>query len=78
MQSIWTKEEIKTQIKDCTQALQGIVKSAQAYTIGDKSFTRANISELRKLLDFWRNELSAVEAAQSGKSNIQKIRTRFL
>jgi hypothetical protein len=76
---IWTKDEIKANIDDCVKGLKLLAAtSLQSYTIGDKSFTRASIAELRKLLDFWRNELAVLEAIEGGKSNIQKIRTRFI
>ncbi|PAQ15060.1 hypothetical protein CD798_08435 [Bacillaceae bacterium SAOS 7] len=36
------------------------VSTGQSYAIGSRQLTRANISEIRKQIAFWRNEVSSL------------------
>ncbi|MCM3567861.1 DUF6148 family protein [Neobacillus mesonae] len=40
------------------------VTTGQSYSLGSRSLTRANLSEIRKQIQFWRNQVSKL----SGKS----------
>jgi len=56
--------EKKSELKDVNAAIKMILGGAQSYSIGSRSLTRANLSELRK----WKKELEAEIAALSGGS----------
>ncbi|MBU5438300.1 hypothetical protein KQI42_09785 [Tissierella sp. MSJ-40] len=45
------------------------VTTHQSYTIGTRSLTKANLSEIRKQIQFWQNEVAKLE-------NIEKRRGR--
>ncbi len=45
------------------------VSTGQSYSIGTRSLTRANLSEIRKQINFWRNEVY-----KSGNNNTRKAR----
>lgn len=50
-----TVEEIQEELDDVVAAVRMIAKGAQSYTIGSRSVTKANLSELRK----WRADLES-------------------
>jgi len=56
--------ERKSELKKVNAAIEMILGGAQSYTIGSRSLTRANLSELRK----WKKELEDEIAALSGGS----------
>ena len=45
------------------------VTTHQSYTIGSRSLTKANLSEIRKQIEFWQNEVAKLE-------NLKKRRGR--
>ena len=49
-----TVEEIQKEIDEVSAAIRGIIGGAQSYTIGSRSVTKANLSELRA----WRTDLA--------------------
>jgi hypothetical protein len=44
------------------------VSQGQSYSIGSRSLTRANISEIRKQIEYWRNQVKVCEFEASGKT----------
>lgn len=52
----------------------------QAYTIGGKSFTRANLGEIRKQIEYWSNKVQALEniAKRKGRNRIYRVVPRDL
>ena len=56
--------EREEELADVRAAIKMILKGAQAYTIGSRSLTRANLAELRK----WKKELEDEISALSGGS----------
>ena len=52
----------------------------QSYTIGGKSFTRANLGEIRKQIEYWSNKVSALEnvAKNKGRNRTYRIVPRDL
>ena len=56
------------------------VAITQAYTIGGKSFTRANLGEIRKQIEYWSNKVSALEnvAKNKGRNRTYRIVPRDL
>ena len=43
----------------------------QSYTIGGKSFTRANLAEIRKQIEYWSNKVAELEnlAKKKGRNS---------
>ena len=52
----------------------------QSYTIGGKSFTRANLGEIRKQIEYWSNKLQALEniAKRKGRNRVYRVVPRDL
>lgn len=51
-----TLERAKTHLNAWLDA-ELAVSSAQSYSIGSRTLTRANISEIRKQIDYWQNKV---------------------
>lgn len=43
------------------------VTGGQSYSIGSRSLTYANISEIRKQIDYWSNQVSELKIEASGR-----------
>lgn len=52
----------------------------QSYTIGGKSFTRADLGEIRKQIEYWSNKVQELEniAKRKGRNGIYRIVSRDL
>ena len=52
----------------------------QSYTIGGKSFTRANLSEIRKQVEYWSNKVAELQniAKKKGRNKVYRIVPRDL
>lgn len=52
----------------------------QAYTISGKSFTRANLGEIRKQIEYWENKVEELQniAKRKGRNRIYRIVPRDL
>lgn len=40
------------------------VTTHQSYTIGSRSLTKANLAEIRKEIDYWKNEVAQLDNAE--------------
>lgn len=61
--AVWTLEEAKENLSIWLEA-QKAVATSQSYKIGTRALTRANLSEIMKMVQFWRAE---VEKISSGR-----------
>lgn len=61
-----TLERAKTHLEAWLDA-ELAISTAQAYSMGSRTLTRANLPEVRKQIDYWRNQVSQLEMQQSGK-----------
>lgn len=59
-----TPEEIREELDDVITAMRVIATGAQSYTIGSRSVTKANLTELRK----WRADLEGELSDAQGTS----------
>ena len=52
----------------------------QSYTIGGKSFTRANLGEIRKQIEYWSNKVQELEniAKRKGRNRVYRVVPRDL
>lgn len=46
---------------------EAAIATGQAYTIGSRSLTRANLADVRKQLEYWQAKVAALQNAASGK-----------
>lgn len=42
------------------------VSQGQAYTIGSRSLTRANLAEIRKQIEYWKKQVDELEVMSKG------------
>jgi hypothetical protein len=56
------------------------VTTNQSYTIGSRSLTRANLSEIREQIKFWENKVSQLENLEKrkGRNRITRVVPRDL
>lgn len=56
------------------------VTTHQSYTIGSRSLTKANLSEIRKQIQFWENEVARLEniSKRGGRNRVFRTVPRDL
>lgn len=56
------------------------VAISQSYTIGGKSFTRANLGEIRKQIEYWSNKVAELQnlAKKRGRNRVYRVVPRDL
>jgi len=56
------------------------VTTHQSYTIANRSLTKANLSEIRKQIQFWQNEVAKLENTKKrgGRNRIYQVIPRDL
>lgn len=64
-----TLEEARENLKMWLLA-EKMVSTGQSYTIGTRSLTRVNLSEIAERIDFWRNQVAALEGGRRGSSRV--------
>lgn len=62
--SIWTKEELNTQITAYKEALL-ICSQGKSYTIGSRSLTRSDMQEIKSMLDYFETELNKLDGVKT-------------
>ena len=60
-------ERKKKRLEMYYQAEEAIIGGAQSYSLGSRNLTRANLSEIRKMIDQLEDEVERLEAAVSGR-----------
>lgn len=50
------------------------VTAGQSYSVGSRSLTYANISEIRKQVEYWKNQVANLEVVASGRRNSRSRR----
>jgi hypothetical protein len=68
-----TLERAKTHLEAWLNA-ELKVSNGQSYSIGSRSLTYANISEIRKQIEYWKNQIANLEALDSGRKNMRSRR----
>ena len=64
--AIWTIVEAKENLRLWIEAEKAVAIAGQSYKIGTRSVTRANLSEIRRQIQFWRNEVDKLESGRKG------------
>lgn len=56
------------------------VTTHQSYTIGSRSLTKANLSEIRKQVEFWQNQVARLENIEKrgGRNRVYRVVPRDL
>ena len=68
--SVITKEMAREMLQLWLDA-ERAVTTGKSYTIGTRSLTRANLSDIAERIKYWRNELAKLE---SGRRGIRVVR----
>lgn len=55
------------------KAEEAILGGAQSYSLGSRSLTRANLAEIRKIIDKLEDEIEQLEAVASGRKTRRTI-----
>lgn len=50
------------------------ISTGQSYTIGSRSLTRANLSEVRKQIEYWKNKVIELELIATGRKTSRSRR----
>jgi len=56
------------------------VTNAQSYTIGSRTLTKANLTEIRNAIDYWRGKVAELENIEKngGRSRVKRFVPRDL
>lgn len=56
------------------------VTTGQSYTIGSRTLTRANLTEIRKAIDYWNGKVNQLENVQKtgGRNRVRRVVPRDL
>lgn len=68
----WTLQEAKDMLATWIEA-EKAVATGQSYKIGARSVQRADISQIRKQIQFWRNEIAKLESNRKGARVMRAI-----
>lgn len=77
MSNPWTLSEARDMLRLWMDAYKACA-SSQSYTIGSRSLSRANLSEIKDQIEYWRNEIAALEAGTGGGRRVIRIIPRDL
>lgn len=62
-----TLEQAQAQLENWLAASTAVATS-QSYSIGSRSLTRADASEIREQIDYWQNQVNRLSAGGSRKT----------
>lgn len=62
-----TKAQAQANLDAWVAADKAIAEGGQSYSIGDRSLTRADLSEIRSQITFWQRAVNSLEAGELGK-----------
>lgn len=69
---MWTLVEARGYLQIWVDASLAVA-TGQSYKIGRRELTRANLSEIKKQIDFWRSEIARLESGR--KSGMRILRS---
>lgn len=57
-----------------------VITTGQSYTIGSRSLTRANLTEIRNAIEYWSGKVQAIENAEKsgGRNRVRRVVPRDL
>lgn len=75
MESWITLEEARANLKMWLEA-EKQVALGQSYRIGTRQLNRASLSDIAKRIDYWRNQVAALESGNSGGMRFYRVAPR--
>ncbi|WJZ69984.1 hypothetical protein PVP_XSN000005 [Vibrio phage PVP-XSN] len=73
----WTLQEAQQMLQTWINA-EKAVATGQSYKIGSRSLQRVNLSEIRKQINFWRNEIDRIKNGRSRGARVMRAVPRDL
>lgn len=73
----WTLEVARTHLEAWLKA-ELAVSTGQAYKIGSRQLTRADLSQIREQIKFWRNEVARLETGKRRSRRVIRVVPRDL
>jgi uncharacterized small protein (DUF1192 family) len=73
----WTLQEAKDMLATWIEA-EKAVATGQSYRIGTRSLERANLSEITKRIQYWRNEVARLESKRKPGARVIRVVPRDL
>lgn len=70
--------EMATQYLDAWRAAELAISTGQSYTIGTRSLTRVNMTEVRKQIAYWENQIDMIVNRRRGGARAVRIVPRDL
>lgn len=74
-----TKDDAQRHL-DAWMEAELAVTNAQSYTIGSRTLTKANLTEIRNAIDYWRAKVSELDSIDKsgGRSKVKRFVPRDL
>lgn len=73
-----TLQEAKDWYTVWSEAYKSIAVGGQSYKIGTRQLTRADLDEVRKQMDYWRNEVDRLERGRGRGVTLKRVVIRDL
>ncbi|WZL14726.1 head-tail adaptor [Vibrio phage vB_VpaM_XM1] len=73
----WTLQEAQQMLQTWIDA-EKAVATGQSYKIGSRSLQRVNLSEIRKQINFWRNEIDRIKNGRGRGARVMRAVPRDL
>ena len=67
----------QSQLDAWIAASNAVATAGQSYTINGRTMTRANLGEIRQMIDFWSGKVSELEHKAAGRSRVAVPRPNF-
>lgn len=74
----FTLEEASELLLVWKEAYRAIATGGQSYKMGTRQLTRANLDEVKKQFDFWRNEVERLSAGTRRGPRVKRVVFRDL
>lgn len=74
----WTLTEAKDMLAKWLEAESSITAGGQSYKVGTRALTRADLSEISKRIQFWRNEVERLTAGRKAGARVMRVVPRDL
>jgi uncharacterized small protein (DUF1192 family) len=73
----WTLDEVKQKLDDWLAA-ESALATSKSYTIDGRTLTRANMTEIKDRIAFWRNEAERLMCGRKSVNRIMRVIPRDL
>lgn len=73
----WTLQTARSRLNAWLEA-ELAVSTGQSYRLGNKQLTRANLSDIREQIQFWRSEVARLERGNRPGARVMRVVPRDL